>query len=112
MHTSLPPAFKIEQLTDIPPPPHRFDLARGYNGVFAIASNFNHACGAQRNTKYDWDEREQAMTFTATRDIEKGAEMLVSYCDYRHVLKAVYGFVCHCGGCEHQDADLFASARS
>lgn len=52
------------------------------------------------------------MTFTATKDIEKGVEMLVSYCDYRHVLKAVYGFVCHCGGCEHQEADLFANVQS
>lgn len=87
-------------------------MARGYNGVFAIASNFNHACRGQRNTKYEWDEFDQAMTFTATRDIEEGAELLVSYCEYRHVLKDVYGFVCHCGGCEHQEIDLFANMRS
>lgn len=84
----------------------------GYNGVFAIASNFNHACRTRRNTKYDWNQREGVITFTTTRDIEKGGELLVSYCDYRHVLKAVYGFVCHCGGCEHQAADLGANRWS
>lgn len=93
-------------LTCLSRPPHRFDLARGHNGVFAIASNFNHACRAQRNTKYEWDERRGVMTFTAIRDIEEGEELLISYCNYRHVLKAVYGFICHCGGCEHQEATL------
>jgi SET domain-containing protein len=74
--------------------------------VFAIASNFNHACKSRRNTKYDWDERQQLMTFTAIRDVAKGEEMLISYCDYRWLLKATYGFVCHCGGCEHQAAEM------
>lgn len=87
-------------------PTPSFDLAAGYNGVFAIASNFNHACKSRRNTSYEWDQRKGVMTFTAMRDIEKGEELLVSYCNYRHVLKAVYGFVCHCGGCDNQAVDL------
>ncbi|KAL1857470.1 hypothetical protein Daus18300_010335 [Diaporthe australafricana] len=81
---------------------NQFDLAADYNAVFAIASNFNHACRSRRNTEYDWDDRLRVMTFTAIKDIKKGDEILISYCRYRHVLKAVYGFVCHCGGCDHQ----------
>ncbi|KAK2598310.1 hypothetical protein N8I77_011733 [Diaporthe amygdali] len=90
---------------------NQFDLAAGCNGVFAIASNFNHACKSQRNTHYYWDYRREAMTFMAIKDIKQGDEVLISYCDYRHMLKAVYGFVCHCGGCDHQAADLAPKVR-
>lgn len=43
------------------------------------------------------------MTFTATRAIAKGDEILISYgTNRRHIFKN-FGFVCHCGGCDDEE---------
>ncbi|ROW07808.1 hypothetical protein VMCG_03631 [Cytospora schulzeri] len=70
--------------------------------VLAIASNINHACPSRRNTDWAWDNRCQVMTFTATKDIKKDQEVLISYSDRRSTLYSLYGFICHCGSCENQ----------
>ena len=69
----------------------------------AIATNFNHACYSKRNTQYAWDAYREVMTFTAMKDIKKGEEMLISYGSHRCTLYTMYGFICHCGGCENQE---------
>ncbi|KUI70145.1 SET domain-containing protein 5 [Cytospora mali] len=81
---------------------NHFALVGGHQGILAIASNFNHACHSRRNTQYTWDSRRQVMTFTVMKNIKKGQEILISYADHRSTLYALYGFVCHCGGCENQ----------
>lgn len=82
-----------------------FDLAHGRHGVLAIATNFNHACYSRRNTQYAWDHRRQVMTFTAMKEIKKGQEVLISYNEHRSTLYSLYGFICHCGGCENKAYD-------
>lgn len=68
-------------------------------GMFAIASNFNHACWSRRNAQYKYDRERNVMVFTSTRKIAEGDEILISYGQYRGHLEALYGFKCQCGGC-------------
>lgn len=43
------------------------------------------------------------MTFTTTRIISKGDEILISYGTSRRHIYQNFGFVCHCGGCDGED---------
>lgn len=83
----------------------------GSEGIFAIASNFNHACYTQRNVQYRWDGKRKVMTFTAIRDIPKGEEILISYANNRQHIYSNFGFVCHCGGCEDQEWEFMEEAK-
>lgn len=72
----------------------------GGEAIFAIASNFNHACRMKRNTQYHWDPWRQVMVFTTDSHINKGEELVISYGEGRMVLQEKFGFLCNCGTCE------------
>lgn len=75
----------------------------GSEGLFAIASNFNHACKSRRNVQYKWDIQRKVMTFTTVNAVSKGEEVFISYGgDRAHVFEN-FGFICHCGGCENEE---------
>ncbi|KAJ4397448.1 hypothetical protein N0V93_001676 [Gnomoniopsis smithogilvyi] len=72
----------------------------GGEGIFAIASNFNHACHGKRNTQYHWDPRRRVMVFTTDSHVAEGEELFISYGAGRMLLQERYGFLCSCGSCE------------
>lgn len=76
-----------------------FMFGRG-EGIFAIASNFNHACHMERNTQYNWDPWRQVMVFTTDSHVAEGEELVISYGEGRMVLQEKFGFLCKCGSCE------------
>lgn len=78
-----------------------FEVGSGPGALFAIASNFNHACHDMRSVQYHYDRERRVMVFTTDRDVSRGEELLISY-DNRNNRKLwnLYGFVCQCGGCD------------
>lgn len=56
-----------------------------------------------RNTQYRWDAGRQVMTFTTTKAIAKGEEIFISYGSSRSHIFVNFGFICQCGGCEHEE---------
>lgn len=80
------------------------------SGTFVTISRFNHSCSP--NVEWDWNEKLQAETVHACRDILRGEELCPSYmnieanpglCSPSSVrsatLKLRYGFLCCCSVC-------------
>ncbi|KIW03496.1 uncharacterized protein PV09_05263 [Verruconis gallopava] len=82
--------------------------------IFELASRFNHECVP--NACFSWDEREGVERIHATRNIAKGEEITVCYCDpfydvsMRRWELMHYGFECRCRACHDFDkAGTFAN---
>jgi SET domain len=71
--------------------------------VFEIAARFNHSCVP--NAFFSWNDKKKEEHVYASRDIEAGAEITLSYCDpfYEYSQRRWelqhYGFVCICPAC-------------
>eukprot|EP00929_Paragymnodinium_shiwhaense_P091533 TRINITY_DN51452_c0_g1_i3.p1 TRINITY_DN51452_c0_g1~~TRINITY_DN51452_c0_g1_i3.p1 ORF type:complete len:287 (-),score=22.06 TRINITY_DN51452_c0_g1_i3:208-1068(-) len=96
------------------------DKDRGLSGLFGIISRFNHSCIP--NVEYNWNDKLQAETLHACRDIRCGEELCVSYMsveadpglcssrDTRRInLERWYGFLCSCPACSLNGQDLARS---
>ncbi|ROT36360.1 SET domain-containing protein [Sodiomyces alkalinus F11] len=71
------------------------------DGLFPVASRFNHACHPKCNVKYCYDRNAKVMVFTVSAVVVKaGEELTITYGKDPDILKEKYGFDCCCGGCE------------
>ncbi|KAL1888487.1 hypothetical protein Sste5346_009531 [Sporothrix stenoceras] len=70
-------------------------------GLFVVASRFNHACteSPAQNVGYRYDRQLGVLTMTAVGRIKKGTELLISYGKSRRMLHERFGFWCLCSGC-------------
>ncbi|KAM7189665.1 hypothetical protein V8F33_009913 [Rhypophila sp. PSN 637] len=73
-------------------------------GLFGDLARFNHAC--EPNTSMRFSEKTLAMTIVASRDIEPGEELTISYIDAtlpykdrQSTLQEIWGFKCTCPLC-------------
>ncbi|KAK4212573.1 hypothetical protein QBC37DRAFT_465571 [Rhypophila decipiens] len=73
-------------------------------GLFGDLARFNHAC--EPNTNMRFSEKTLAMTIVASRDIEPGEELTISYIDAtlpskdrQSTLQKIWGFRCTCPLC-------------
>jgi len=84
--------------------------------VFEIAARFNHSCIP--NAFFSWHNLKQEERIYATRHIEAGEEITLSYCDpfYEHSQRRWelqhYGFVCVCPACTDLDDPKSFGAQS
>lgn len=75
--------------------------------VFPHAARFNHACNP--NACFAWNAGIGKETIHAMRDVKRGEEITLSYCNMEHGkrLRAWelrhYGFVCDCPACGDED---------
>jgi hypothetical protein len=76
----------------------------GKGSIFKKVSRFNHSCDP--NMLHCWSEEHNQMTLFATRDIEEGTELTISYISEnlqvrqrRSLLSQNYGFACECELC-------------
>jgi hypothetical protein len=83
--------------------------------IFPNAARFNHSCNP--NACFVWNSAIGMETIHAMRDIEKGEEITVTYCnmmeDYTNRMWELkhYGFFCDCPACagDFSDPDSFAA---
>jgi len=81
-------------------------------GLFPIISRFNHSC--VNNAVYRWSDAHNSQVVMATRDIECGEEICVSYfeCKFQqrsqrqHRTVMSWGFKCQCDACAMPGFDL------
>lgn len=94
----------------------RLGSSRGSSkrGLFMKGSRFNHSC--RPNCHHYWDQEQGMMLFTATREIDDGEEICISYRDIyrggrdrRRFLKLYYGFTCRCEACSYSEEEAAAS---
>lgn len=76
-------------------------VAGELEGVFVVASRFNHACSrsAERNVDYFYDQKHNVLVLTALKPIPAGTELLISYGSSTRMLQFRYGFTCRCSAC-------------
>lgn len=76
-------------------------VAGELDGLFVVASRFNHACteSPAQNVSYRYDRQLGVLTMTAVGRIKKGTELLISYGKSRRMLHERFGFWCLCSGC-------------
>ncbi|CAK7226694.1 hypothetical protein SCUCBS95973_006285 [Sporothrix curviconia] len=77
-------------------------VAGELEGLFVVASRFNHACSGspKQNVGYRYDRQQNVLVLTATARIAAGAELLISYGKSRQMLQDRFGFMCECGSCD------------
>ena len=94
-------------------PCHDFSVL--HRGIFPTIARFNHACDA--SAVYRWNSALDRLTVHATRDIQPGEEICVTYSfadgllreqRQRHLLQT-FGFRCDCRKCALQGAALAES---
>lgn len=76
-------------------------VAGELDGLFVVASRFNHACSTSpaQNVSYRYDRHQDVLTLTAVGRIAAGTELLISYGKSRRMLYERFGFWCKCSGC-------------
>ncbi|KAF2445537.1 SET domain-containing protein [Karstenula rhodostoma CBS 690.94] len=85
-------------------------------GLFPKIARINHSC--RPNAAYYWNEKLKRRFVYATREIEAGEEIFVSFIsllltrEERQKKLARYGFVCTCPACSQHPVDLHDSDRS
>ena len=77
-------------------------VAGELEGLFVVASRFNHACSLspKQNVGYRYDRQHNVLVMTAVARIAVGTELLISYGKSAQMLKDRFGFTCGCGACE------------
>lgn len=79
-------------------------------GLFPKIARINHSC--RPNAAYYWNEKLKRRFVYATRDIEEGEEIFVSFIsllltrEQRQKKLARYGFTCTCPACSQKENDL------
>ncbi|ORY68660.1 uncharacterized protein BCR38DRAFT_482160 [Pseudomassariella vexata] len=68
-------------------------------GVFLVASRFNHACPPLNNILYTYNKTRDSIVLTVQRDVSAGTELTIIYCRNPEHLLRIWGFVCKCGAC-------------
>lgn len=65
----------------------------------AVSSRFNHKCRTQRNVRYHYDTRREALVFVVGPDepVARGDELCIDYGGTPLQLHERYGFICTCG---------------
>ncbi|CAI6080567.1 unnamed protein product [Clonostachys chloroleuca] len=79
-----------------------FSINPDCQGLFAVASRFNHACAPSHNLEYRFDPTTSCMIFSVGAEpIKDGDELTISYgFGLRPIdLYRYYGFRCLCGAC-------------
>ncbi|CAG9986977.1 unnamed protein product [Clonostachys byssicola] len=79
-----------------------FSINPDCQGLFAVASRFNHACAPSHNLEYRFDPTTGCMIFSVGAEpIKDGDELTISYgFGLRPIdLYRYYGFRCLCGAC-------------
>lgn len=82
-------------------------------GLFPRIARINHSC--RPNAAYYWNERLKRRFVYATRDIEEGEEIFVSFIsllmtrEERQKKLARYGFTCTCPACSQHPVELHQS---
>ncbi|VUC30025.1 unnamed protein product [Clonostachys rosea] len=79
-----------------------FSINSNCQGLFAVASRFNHACAPSHNLEYRFDPTTGCMIFSVGAEpIKEGDELTISYgLGLRPIdLYRYYGFRCLCGAC-------------
>jgi len=85
-------------------------------GLFPKIARINHSC--RPNAAYYWSEKLQKRIIYATRVIQEGEEVFVSFIsllasrEERQKRLARYGFVCTCPACSQHPVDLHQSDES
>jgi hypothetical protein len=85
-------------------------------GLFPRIARINHSC--RPNAAYYWNEKLKRRFVYATRDIEAGEEIFVSFIsllltrEERQKKLARYGFTCTCPACSQRPAELHRSDKS
>lgn len=85
-------------------------------GLFPRIARINHSC--RPNAAYYWNEKLKKRLVYATREIEEGEEIFVSFIsllltrEERRKKLARYGFVCTCPACSAHDEEIHASDQS
>ncbi|KAH9819450.1 hypothetical protein DFH28DRAFT_25302 [Melampsora americana] len=84
--------------------------------VFPSLSRINHGCAGASNSVYNWREKEGVEVLHATKRIEIGEEILISYWDSKRsrsdrqdYLKSHYGFQCTCQTCSLNEEESLES---
>lgn len=84
--------------------------------IFPSLSRINHGCAGASNSVYNWREKEGVEVVHATRLIEVGEEILISYWDSKRsrsdrqdYLKSHYGFQCTCQTCNLTEEEILES---
>ncbi|EFX04361.1 duf1772 domain containing protein [Grosmannia clavigera kw1407] len=83
-------------------------MAGTLEGVFLLASRFNHACPPLNNVLYRYDRRRDVLVMTVARRIESGTELLISYGKTPAMLFQRFGFRCTCGACSGFSEEMAA----
>ncbi|KAJ4303603.1 SET domain-containing protein 5 [Kalmusia sp. IMI 367209] len=85
-------------------------------GLFPKIARINHSC--RPNAAYYWNEKLKKRFVYATREIEEGEEISVSFIslllprEERRTKLARYGFVCTCPACSQHPVDLHYSDKA
>ena len=85
-------------------------------GLFPRIARINHSC--RPNAAYYWNDKLKRRMVYATRKIEQGEEIFVSFIsllmprDERQKKLARYGFTCTCPACSQHPVDLHHSDKS
>ncbi|EGG04480.1 uncharacterized protein MELLADRAFT_108480 [Melampsora larici-populina 98AG31] len=84
--------------------------------IFPSLSRINHGCAGASNSVYNWREKEGVEVVHATKLIEVGEEILISYWDSKRsrsdrqdYLKSNYGFQCTCQTCSLTEEESIQS---
>ena len=80
--------------------PYASRRSDGWAFLCKTASKFNHSC--RPNAEVSWDDERQLVVATATRKIEEGQEIVISYIDEicrRRKRSERLGFECRCPEC-------------
>ncbi|OAA62816.1 DUF1772 domain containing protein [Niveomyces insectorum RCEF 264] len=72
-------------------------VAGALEGIFPVASRFNHAC--KPNVGYHYDRRHDVLVMTMNEAAPAGTELLISYGNTPAMLFHRFGFRCTCGAC-------------
>lgn len=85
-------------------------------GLFPKIARINHSC--RPNAAYYWNEKLKRRFVYATREIEEGEEIFVSFIsllmtrEERQKKLARYGFTCKCSACSQHPVDVYHSDKS
>ncbi|KAH7035933.1 uncharacterized protein B0I36DRAFT_361244 [Microdochium trichocladiopsis] len=89
-------------------------LPDGRSAMFPLVARINHSCAP--NAANVWDPQAQVRVIWASRDIQAGEEVLVSYApllqdtESRRERLRQYGFECGCDVCREDDDDAGSAA--
>jgi SET domain-containing protein len=85
-----------------------YNTGSSHIGLFPKTARINHSCNP--NAGNYWDEKAAERVIYASRDIEEGEEITVSYIPLLKPIKErqarlqQYGFTCDCSACQSEES--------